>query len=213
MTPIPLPLLSETSSQWARAVLCHPEALLNDHAHLEKKAAANALELLCRWPGSEPPEHWLRALTSIAAEEAEHLKIVSEMLLKRGHSLSRNHRNPYAGALHKSIRWGEGVAELCDRLMVAALIEVRSCERFSVLAVEAKDEQPQIAELYAGLLDSEVGHYHAFLRLAGEVAEEDPSQLWEGWLQKEWKALNAAPFFPGILSGPCTWQKPGPSQP
>ncbi|MCB1139289.1 MAG: hypothetical protein KDK23_11060 [Leptospiraceae bacterium] len=194
---ITFPLLQFTSSRWARAALESPYELLNDHAHLEKKAAANALELLCRWPDKEPPDHWVRAMSSMAAEEADHLKLVSGLLLEKGWKISRNHKNLYAGQLHRRVRRG-GRKELADRLYVAALIELRSCERFQTLAREAAESHPWISRLYASLMDSEVGHYHAFLRLAREV---DPEPVWSQWLQAEAEIMAGLPFFPGILSG------------
>lgn len=195
--PLELPLLCFTTSRWARAVLESPYELLNDHAHLEKKAATNALELLCRWPDKEAPDHWVRAMSAMAAEESEHLRLVSGLMLENGWKMSRNHKNLYAGLLHRRVRKG-GRKELADRLYVAALIELRSCERFQVLASEAAHSHPWISRLYASLMDSEVGHYHAFLRLAREV---DPEPVWSQWLAAEAETIADLPFFPGILSG------------
>ena len=77
-----LPLRYDTPIDWARHVLAHPLALLNDHAHLEKKAAANALELLNRWPEPSPPENWVTAMTAVA----EHMH--------RDHPGDEQHPNP-----------------------------------------------------------------------------------------------------------------------
>ena len=92
-----LPLLYQTPDCWAAAVLREPLKLLNDHAHLEKKAASNALELLNRWPEPNPPENWVAAMTAIARDEAEHLGVVTRLLARRGGRLTRHHRNAYAG--------------------------------------------------------------------------------------------------------------------
>src|SRR5262245_5094902 len=99
-----LPLRYVTNSSWARTALDNPLALLNDHSHLEKKAAANALELVNRWPEPNPPENWVTAMTAIARDEVEHLAIVSRLLARRGGRLSRQHSNPYASDLHKLVR-------------------------------------------------------------------------------------------------------------
>src|SRR5205823_8030104 len=123
MPQIDLPLRFETPLAWAAAALESPLELLNDHAHLEKKAAANALELLNRWPEPNPPENWVAAMTAIARDEVEHLAIVSRLLARRGGRLTRQHSNPYASELHKLVRKGQGPAELVDRLMISALIE------------------------------------------------------------------------------------------
>src|SRR5437868_12591107 len=101
-----LPLRFRTAAQWATEVLRDPLALLNDHAHLEKKAATNALELLNRWPEPSPPENWVAAMTAIARDEVEHLAIVSRLLARRGGKLTKSHNNPYAGELHKLVRKG-----------------------------------------------------------------------------------------------------------
>src|SRR4051812_34240593 len=121
-----LPLRYQTPPAWAREVLRRPLELLNDHAHLEKKAAANALELVNRYPEPTPPEHWVEAMTAIARDEVEHLAVVCRMLARRGGRLTRQHSNPYASALRGLVRMGQVPAELVDRLMVSALIEGRS---------------------------------------------------------------------------------------
>src|SRR3954470_3533729 len=148
-----LPLRYRTPDAWATAVLSRPLELLNDHAHLEKKAATNALELLNRWPEPNPPENWVAAMTAVARDEVEHLAIVSRLLARRGGRLTRQHSNPYASELHKLVRKGQGPAELIDRLMIFALIEARSCERFNLLASICKDQE--LARLYQGLWASE----------------------------------------------------------
>src|SRR5829696_8370483 len=113
-----LPLKYETPANWATQALREPLELLNDHAHLEKKAAANALELLNRWPEPNPPENWVSAMTAIARDEVEHLAVVSKLLARRGGRLTRQHSNPYASELHKFVRRGRGTEELVDRLMI-----------------------------------------------------------------------------------------------
>src|SRR5437016_2419547 len=162
----PLPLKYATPAGWARGVLQRPLELLNDHAHLEKKAASNALELLNRWPEPRPPENWVAAMTAIARDEVEHLALVTRLLARRGGRLSRQHGNPYASELHKLVRKGLGPEELIDRLMISALIEARSCERFKLLAETCEDGE--LAKLYKGLWASEHGHYLSFLQLAEE---------------------------------------------
>src|ERR1044071_3431851 len=136
-----LPLRYQTPASWARFVLCAPLELLNDHAHLEKKAATNALELLNRYPEPNAPENWVAAMTAIARDEVEHLATVSRLLARRGGRLTRQHANPYASELHKLVRRGRGTEELVDRLMISALIEARSCERFKLLGEACADSE------------------------------------------------------------------------
>src|SRR5687768_11209393 len=110
--PPSLPLTSATPESWAVRALAEPLALLDDHAHLEKKAAANALALLNRWPRSpEPVDAWVRALAAVARDEVEHLGLVLRHLARRGGRMSRGHANPYASALHERIRAGSGPGE------------------------------------------------------------------------------------------------------
>src|SRR3954447_4323011 len=113
-----LPLRYKTPEKWAAVVLQDPLLLLNDHAHLEKKAATNALELLNRWPEPSPPENWVAAMTAVARDEVEHLAVVSRLLARRGGRLPKSHASPYAADLHKLVRRGHGTSELVDRLMI-----------------------------------------------------------------------------------------------
>src|ERR1041385_8734967 len=117
-----LPLRYQTPIEWATSALARPLELLNDHAHLEKKAAPNALELLNRWPEPNPPENWVSAMTAVARDEVEHLAMVCRILARRGGKLTKSHSNPSASALHKLVRVGRGKEELVDRLMISALI-------------------------------------------------------------------------------------------
>lgn len=169
-----LPLHLVTPEAWAHMVLQEPLALLNDHAHLERKAAGNALELMHRWPDPDPPDHWVKSMTAIARDEVEHLAIVTRLLARRGGALTRNHKNRYALALRDVVRMGGGPLELIDRLLVSALIEARSCERFALLADAVPVEvDPELVKLYRALWASERGHYLVFLELAYGVLDPD----------------------------------------
>ena len=179
-----LPLLYKTPPEWATKVLEEPLLLLNDHAHLEKKAATNALELLNRWPEPNPPENWVAAMTAIARDEVEHLATVSRLLARRGGRLTRQHSNPYASGLHKLVRKGQGPHELVDRLMISALIEARSCERFHLLALSSKDAE--LAKVYRSLWASEHGHYRTFIQLAEQILPTDVvARRWQEMLDAE----------------------------
>jgi tRNA-(ms[2]io[6]A)-hydroxylase len=164
--------------------LRQPLELLNDHAHLEKKAAANALELLNRWPEPSPPENWVAAMTAVARDEVEHLATVCRILARRGGRLTKQHSNRYAADLRGLVRQGEGRSELVDRLMVSALIEARSCERFQLLG-EACDDDAELRKLYRGLWASEHGHYRTFIQLAEDI---EPAQA----VAKRWDAMLGA---------------------
>lgn len=201
-----LPLLSSTPMEWGRAVLAEPLALLTDHAFLEKKAATNALELLTRWP-DDWLDGWVEAMTAVARDELSHLAQVSRLLLQRGGRLERVHKNPYANSLRQLVRKGEP-AEILDRLLVAAMIEVRSCERFSVLA--AASEDLELARFYRGLFSSEAGHYKLFLGLAGKFTERpELDARWQEMLAAEARILAEQEPGPRIHSGiPRSWGPP-----
>ncbi len=162
-----LPLRRTTPPYWANRALAEPLRLLNDHAHLEKRAGTNALGLLHRWPETDPPEHWVQAITRLAQDEVEHLAVVCRLLARRGGQLTKSHRNPYARALRDLVRIGRGADELVDRLMVGALIEVRSCERFALLADACADAE--LAQLYRDLTVADYGHYRVYLDLARNI--------------------------------------------
>lgn len=195
-----LPLRYATPAEWARRVLQSPLELLNDHAHLEKKAAANALEMLNRWPEPSPPENWVAAMTAVARDEVEHLAVVCRLLARRGGRLTKQHTNPYARQLRDLVRQGTGPAELVDRLLVSSLIEARSCERFKVLAGACDDTE--LAKLYRGLWASEHGHYRSFLQLAEQIQDsQSVSKRWDQMLDEEARIIAHQPGGPRMHSG------------
>jgi tRNA-(ms[2]io[6]A)-hydroxylase len=201
MKPTDPPLQYETPPAWAAMVLKQPLELLNDHAHLEKKAAANALELLNRWPEPRPPENWVAAMTAVARDEVEHLALVTRLLMRRGGRLTKSHSNPYASALHQLVRKGQGTEELTDRLLISSLIEARSCERFKLLG-EAIADDAELQKLYRALWASEHGHYLSFLQLAEQI--DEPAKVRERWremLAAEAKIIAAQAPGPRMHSG------------
>ena len=144
--------------------------------------------MLTRWP-NDWLEGWVEAMTGVARDEVAHLAQVVRLLLSRGGRLDRFHKNPYANALRQLVRKGEP-AELLDRLLVAALIEVRSCERFSVLAAASGDAE--LAGFYRSLFSSELGHYRLFLHLAGKfTAQAALDARWQEMLAAEAAILAA----------------------
>jgi tRNA 2-(methylsulfanyl)-N6-isopentenyladenosine37 hydroxylase len=197
-----LPLLSRTPFEWAEVALREPLALLNDHAYLEKKAATNALELLNRWPEPSCPEEWTLTLAAIANDEASHLSAVIRILVERGGRLERTHRNDYANRLRLHVRKGQGTEEIVDRLLISALIELRSCERFDLLAHHCRGKDATLCRFYRRLGSSELGHYRIFLRLAGLVVRSESVEArWNALLAHESAAMAAQSPGPRIHSG------------
>jgi tRNA 2-(methylsulfanyl)-N6-isopentenyladenosine37 hydroxylase len=193
-----LPLHSRTPIEWGRAVLADPLALLADHVFLEKKAANNAMELMTHWPSDWFPG-WVEAMTGVARDEAAHLAQVIRLLIRRGGRLGRIHKNPYANALRTLVRKGQA-AEIVDRLFVSALIELRSCERFAVLAAASDDAE--LAAFYRALFASEMGHYKLFLKLAHKIGPKAAAEArWEQMLAAEARILAEQAPGPRIHSG------------
>jgi len=167
-----------TPPRWADEVLEDRLALLADHAHLERAAAANALSLVRAFPDDVDPDRWVARLTAVARDEVDHLAEVNRQLAKRGGRLSRSHHNAYARALRLEVATGTA-SELADRLYVSSLIELRSFERFQLLAGAGHD----LSVLYADLEASEAGHYRLFLQLARSVG--GTPERWSAWLAIE----------------------------
>jgi len=195
-----LPLRWWTPARWAMQVLSEPLVLLNDHAWLEKKAASNALDLLNRWPEPNPPENWVTAMTAVARDEVEHLAVVTRLLARRGGRLKKQHRCGYAADLRSLVRLGRGTDELMDRLMISALIEARSCERFAILAEVCEDRE--LAKLYRGLYASEAGHYKQFIELAHALpGATGVDERWAAMLEHEGTIIRRQPLGPLMHSG------------
>ena len=165
-TALHIALVDATSPQWLPLALANFDQVLIDHAHCEKKAAANALSLLQAYP--EVPGLPAQ-MARLAREESAHLAKVLQFMEKRGLHLSRDGGDPYAQALQKVMRNGFNERRL-DRFLVAALIESRSHERLQLLADGLDDAV--LKRFYAELATSEDGHQKLFLRLACAVADE-----------------------------------------
>jgi tRNA-(ms[2]io[6]A)-hydroxylase len=156
---MPSLLRSSTDPRWLEVAVADLDATLADHAHCEKKAAASALKLVADHP--DAPE-LVRALARLAQEELQHFLAVVAELTRRGRALGSDEGDPYARALLGLVR--SGPHRLLDRLLVAALIEARSCERLALLAGAL--EHPRLRELYRRLARSEAGHERLFVDLA-----------------------------------------------
>jgi tRNA-(ms[2]io[6]A)-hydroxylase len=186
---VDLPLHVRTPDHWAEQAFAKPLELLNDHAHLEKKAATNSLELLNRWPEPNPPEEWVSQMTAVASDEVEHLRVVCRIIARRGGRLTKSHHNGYAADLHKTVRRGLGNEELVDRLMISSLIEARSCERFFLLIAHCPDAE--LRKLYKGLWASEHGHYLTFIQLAEKILPASKvKKRWNEMLELESKIIQ-----------------------
>lgn len=186
----PLPLRAETPAAWAGAALADPEALLSDHAHCEKKAALSALTLAQSF-GDQPRAAVL--LARLAEEEMGHFRRVLEALQGFGWTLRPDGGNAYAQALHRLA--GKG---LLDRLLIAALIEARSCERLWLLE-RAAAGHPVLgaAPWLAFLLElerCEAGHALSYRGLAEERFGAQARERLDWWLDREAEVVRALPW-------------------
>ena len=195
----PLPLRAETPAAWAEAALADPEGLLSDHAHCEKKAALAALSLLHAFPGESRPA---LLLARLAEEELGHFRRVLEALQRFGWGLRADGGNRYAQALlslAESDRKGrKGHEPLLDRLLIAALIEARSCERLHLLE-SAAAAHPELgnAEWLAFLFElerCEAGHALGYRSLAEDRFGERVAPRLDWWLDREAELIRSLPW-------------------
>ena len=161
-----LHLQSETSTRWFAQVDRHLDEILIDHAHCEKKAAGTALNLIFAYV--EDLE-LCREMTEIVGEELEHFHLVIDLLARRRIRFRRLKPSSYGRKLNDLVRKQEPNRAV-DRLLVAGLIEARSCERFHALANHVTD--PELAEFYHSLFESEARHHTTYTRLATNFAPE-----------------------------------------
>jgi len=170
----------ETPDLWIQAALVNQDVLLIDHAHCEKKAASTAMRLMFRYVDRID---LLNKMSRLAREELIHFEQVLAIMQDRGVVYAHMSPARYAGSLLKHVRTYEP-GHLVDLLIVGALIEARSCERFAKLAPHLDDE---LAKFYRSLLKSEGRHYQDYLGLAEEYAGvpiDDRIELFRG-VEKE----------------------------
>lgn len=160
--PILAFLQCATPAAWVGWALQHPDLLLVDHANCEKKAAATALNLMYRYVDRH---RLLTRLSRLAREELRHFEQVIALMQARGVDYPQLTASRYAGELRQLVRSHEP-ARLVDTLLVGAIIEARSCERFAAL-VPVLDAE--LAAFYASLLKSESRHFADYLKLAQEA--------------------------------------------
>jgi len=160
-------LASETSNDWIKQAVNNPIEILIDHAHCERKAAGAALQLMFRYI-SEPG--LAEVLSPLAREELDHFEIVLTIIKKKGSNLRRLPAPPYGSVLVKNMRKSEP-ERMLDSFLVSGLIEARSHERMSLLAVNSPDKEIRL--LYNNLLESEARHFSLYWKLAIDRYQKD----------------------------------------
>jgi len=176
-----------TDPRWANIAEKNIEEILTDHAYCEQKAASTAISLMITYP-----EHseLVTKMAALAREEMSHFEMVHKRILDRGLVLGRERKDEYVGRLMQFFpKTGDRNERLINRLLIAALIEARSCERFKVLSENISDKE--LAVFYDKLMVSEANHYTMFIQLArkyGNRAEVDSK--WGALLDYEAKVMQ-----------------------
>ena len=173
-----------TDPRWANIVEENLEDILSDHAWCEQKAATNAIMLIIN---NAEKEDLVTAMTEISIEEMQHFQMVHDIIKERGYEFLRERKDDYVNDLMKFLKKssdGSREGGLIERLLFAAMIEARSCERFKVLSENLKDEK--LAQFYRDLMESEAAHYTTFINLARKYAGKiDVESRWKAWLEHE----------------------------
>ena len=162
-----LNLRSPSSDRWLAQVRDHLDQVLIDHAHCEKKAAGTAMNLIFQYVENE---ELCREMTAIVTEELTHFHMVLDVLKQRGIRFRRIPPGRYGSQLHLLARKQEPQRAI-DRLLIAGLIEARSCERFDILRENLTD--PRLAAFYDELFESEARHHATYVRLAKRYGDDD----------------------------------------
>ncbi len=177
-----------TDPRWINIAELHLEDILVDHAYCEQKAASSGISLIIQYPEKDI---LVERLTAIVAEEWGHFERVVAELRKRGWKLGKQRRDEYVIKLNEVIqKGGSREQQLMEKLLLNALIEARSCERFKILWKNIPDKE--LAEFYHELMISEAGHYKNFLQLAKEyMPEEVVMNRWHELLEQEARIVES----------------------
>ena len=163
---------------WLPKVRARLGEVLVDHAHLERKAVTTALNL----EKYQELYGQVRALNAIAIEELQHFNQVLSLLEERGIPFGQPIRSPWISRMMAAVRKGRR-EQVIDHLVVCALIEGRSCEKFQILSEGVRDLDPELADFYAGLVESEGNHYATYLIMARHIDEEEARRRLDYFLE------------------------------
>ncbi|MGH1388244.1 tRNA-(ms[2]io[6]A)-hydroxylase [Kordia sp.] len=171
-----------TDPRWVDIAEKNIEEILTDHAFCEQKAASTAISLIVSFP--EYPE-LVEAMIALVKEEMSHFKMVHDHILARGWKLGRDRKDAYVSKLLQFFpKGGSRTTQMVHRLLYAALIEARSCERFKLLSENISDQE--LATFYKNLMVSEANHYTMFLGFARQYGDrEEVDEKWQSLLDFE----------------------------
>ena len=182
-----------TDPRWVNIAEMNIDDILTDHAFCEQKAASTAISLIVSFPEYSD---LVREMTVLVEEEISHFKMVHDLILERGLKLGRDRKDAYVGALLKFFpKGGSRTTQLVHRLLYAALIEARSCERFRLLSENLRDKK--LAKFYKKLMISEAHHYTLFLNFARRYGDREK-------VDAKWNALLV--FEADIIRNLCNTQ-------
>ena len=176
-----------TDPRWINLAEKDLEEILTDHAYCEQKAATSCISLIQQYPERE---EMVKELAPIVTEEWGHFRLVLAEMEKRGLKLGRQRKDEYVNALLKfQKKDGSRTDRLVEKLLVCALIEARSCERFRLLSLGISDDH--LKEFYYKFMVAEAEHYRLFIDLAKKYGEEEKvMSRWKEYLIQEAKILN-----------------------
>jgi tRNA 2-(methylsulfanyl)-N6-isopentenyladenosine37 hydroxylase len=183
-----LGLKLETDPRWVNIVEKKIDEILTDHAYCEQKAATNAISIVISFPYHTD---LVDEMLKLAKEELGHFEMVHQKIKDRGFKLGFERKDEYVNDLYKFMRKGhKKEIVLIDRLLFAAMIEARSCERFKILSENISDAD--LREFYRELMISEAGHYTTFIGFARKYGShvEDINARWQQWLDHEAEILK-----------------------
>jgi tRNA-(ms[2]io[6]A)-hydroxylase len=175
-----------TDPRWVNIVEKNIEEILTDHAFCEQKATSTAISLIVSFPEYTD---LVQEMVALVKEEISHFKMVHDKIIERGWALGRDRRDDYVIELLKFFpKGGSRTTQLVHRLLYAALIEARSCERFRLLSEELKDQE--LASFYRNLMVSEANHYTMFLGFARQYGDKkEVDTKWQQLLEYESKII------------------------
>jgi tRNA 2-(methylsulfanyl)-N6-isopentenyladenosine37 hydroxylase len=175
-----LGLVLPTDPRWVNIAEKNIEDILVDHAYCEQKAASSCISIIVSYPEKD---RVVEVLTPVVAEEWSHFERVLDELKKRGYKLGFPRKDEYVDQLQKIVKkGGNREQQLVEKLLINALIEARSCERFRILSKEIEDVE--LSKFYHELMVSEAGHYKNFLALAKEFMNPE-------LVEKRWREILA----------------------
>lgn len=176
-----------TDPRWVNIAEKNIEEILTDHAFCEQKAASTAISLLITYPELSD---LVTAMAALAREEMSHFEMVHQRIIERGFTLGRERKDEYVARITQFFpKTSNRDERLVNRLLIAALIEARSCERFKVLSENIEDKE--LASFYDKLMVSEANHYTMFLKFARQYGDrEEVDRKWDELLTFEAEVMK-----------------------